>query len=85
MKKTVIGFFVMLCTTLAAAAAGAGSAPGGPINLLYNLQICEGKYALCAASTCMPTGGTIAVNVASGGTALFPEAACTGPYSTGPR
>src|SRR5580693_247403 len=56
---------------------GAAPAPSGLVNLLYNLQVCEGKYALCAASICTPTEGTIAVNVAGGGTALFPEAACT--------
>ena len=31
------------------------------VNNVYGLRICTGTYALCAASTCTPTNGTIAV------------------------
>jgi hypothetical protein len=65
------------CLLMASAALGQ---PGS----IYGLKICHGQYALCAASTCTPTGGTIDVHVAGGGTASFPEAACTCPVFTGP-
>jgi hypothetical protein len=48
-----------------------------------NAADCTGPYALCAASICQPTGKSITVNVASGGTAVFPEANCTCPIFTG--
>src|SRR5262245_19609234 len=41
------------------------------------------EYAMCAASTCTPTGGTIDVNTATG-TAPFPAAQCTCPIFKGP-
>jgi hypothetical protein len=50
----------------------------------YGLKICQGSFALCAASTCTPTGSTIAVNVQGGGTASFPEASCLCPIVNGP-
>ena len=40
-------------------------------------------FALCAASTCKPTGGTIAVNTINGGTRNFLEADCTCPVILG--
>src|ERR1700737_2414182 len=40
--------------------------------------------ALCAASTCTPTGKQITVKTATGGTATFPEADCTCPVVLGP-
>jgi hypothetical protein len=51
------------------------------------LQMCGtsantgGKFALCAASTCVPTGKTMAVNIngKGGGTTPFPSATCTCP------
>ena len=46
-------------------------------------QQCPGPFALCAASTCTPTGNKIAVN-AVGGPALFDEAVCTCPIFTSP-
>jgi hypothetical protein len=49
----------------------------------HDFEFCNGYFALCAASTCTPTGGTIRVNVASGGTALFPEARCLCPIFQG--
>jgi hypothetical protein len=48
-----------------------------------NLQFCIGDFALCAASTCTPTAGTIEVNTATG-TAPFPAAQCTCPIFSGP-
>lgn len=54
-----------------------------PIDVLYGYQICTGPYALCAASTCTGDGKMIAVNVAGGGTAQFPEATCTCPVYNG--
>lgn len=49
----------------------------------HSFKICSGYYALCAASTCTPTGKTITVNVAGGGTARYPEAECTCPVESG--
>ena len=50
-----------------------GSAPGA-------LAVCSGEFALCAASTCKPTGGTITLN--SG--AVKPEVVCRCPILKGP-
>ncbi len=49
----------------------------------HNYQFCSGYFALCAASTCKPTGKHIRVNVTSGGTAIFPEVECTCPVFSG--
>jgi hypothetical protein len=49
----------------------------------HDFQFCNGDFALCAASTCTPTGGMIAVNTATG-TAPFPAAQCTCPIFPGP-
>jgi hypothetical protein len=50
----------------------------------HDFQICHGNFALCAASTCTPTGNNIPVNVPSEGTTrLFPEANCTCPVFSG--
>ena len=51
---------------------------------VYDFRICRGYFALCAASTCMPTGKQITVRTATGGTATFPEADCTCPVLLGP-
>jgi hypothetical protein len=51
---------------------------------VYDFHICGGYFALCAASTCTPTGGQITVRTATGGTATFPEADCTCPVLLGP-
>jgi hypothetical protein len=50
----------------------------------HDFTICEGHFALCAASTCQPTGGSINVNVIGGGTATFQEYKCTCPILDGP-
>jgi hypothetical protein len=54
-------------------------------------RTCPGEFALCAASICTPTGGTIEVKCEAGtsgcrpdGTASFPEAQCTCPIFPGP-
>ena len=57
--------------------------PGGA-QQIYDFQICNGYFALCAASTCTPTGKQITVKTATGGTATFPEADCTCPVLLGP-
>ena len=57
--------------------------PGGA-QQVYDFQICNGYFALCAASTCTPTGKQITVKTATGGTATFPEADCTCPVILGP-
>ena len=46
-------------------------------------RLCPGEFALCAASICTPTGGSIEVKTAAG-TASFPEAQCTCPIFPGP-
>ncbi len=49
----------------------------------HDFQICHGYFALCAASTCQPTGRKITVNVSGDGTAPFDEADCTCPVFSG--
>jgi hypothetical protein len=66
-----LGFFT-LCLVGRAVAQG------------HDFKVCEGEFALCAASTCQPTGGKITVNVIGGGTATFPEYNCTCPIFDGP-
>jgi hypothetical protein len=68
---------VLLAFTPPAARRGAAAE-------VYDFQICGGYFALCAASTCTPTGGQITVRTATGGTATFPEADCTCPVLLGP-
>lgn len=55
----------------------------GAAEALTDFQFCHGYFALCAASTCKPTGGQIAVNTITGGTRNFPEAECTCPVILG--
>jgi hypothetical protein len=45
------------------------------------LQICKGDFALCDATACTPTGGTIAINNNKGS---YPAASCTCPILRGP-
>jgi hypothetical protein len=56
----------------------AGETGGG-----HDYQFCSGYLALCAASTCKPTGKHITVNITGGGTATFPEVECTCPIFSG--
>ena len=67
-----LGFFTLCLVGRAVAQQG------------HDFTICEGDFALCAASTCQPTGGSITVNVIGGGTATFPEYKCTCPIFDGP-
>ena len=66
--KTLPSLNVLLLCAAAPAFAQDSSATTG-----HDYQFCRGYYALCAASTCTPTGKSITVNVTSGGTAQFPE------------
>ena len=50
---------------------------------IEGLRQCPGEFALCAASTCTPTGGKIQVRTATG-RAEFDEAVCTCPIFPGP-
>ncbi len=71
-----------MAAILLAFAPPTARAAGGAEN--YDFQICHGYFALCAASTCKPTGGQITVRTATGGTATFPEANCKCPVILGP-
>jgi hypothetical protein len=57
---------------------------------LDGIRLCPGDFALCAASICTLTGGTIEVKCEAGtpgcpdGTASFPEAKCICPIFPGP-
>ncbi len=69
-----LGSLVLACSALGDRSAVARD---------HDLRICSGYYALCAASTCTPTGKMINVNVSGGGVAKFPEAECTCPIELG--
>jgi hypothetical protein len=61
-------------------------APAGPPALAasgHQFAFCSGYFALCAASTCKPTGRKIKVHVTGGGSAFFPAADCTCPIFSG--
>lgn len=73
-QTSAMGYAIIALCLPAASAFGAS----------HEYAICSGEFALCAASTCSPTGGSITVNVTSGGTASFPEANCTCPILSGP-
>src|SRR5690242_1215797 len=77
-SKILFGLTAVLLVfaPLTARAAGAEHA--------FDFKFCNGYFALCAASTCTPTGKQIAVNTATGGTRNFPEADCTCPVILGP-
>ncbi|MGO9602725.1 MAG: hypothetical protein ACLQAT_04860 [Candidatus Binataceae bacterium] len=84
MRGSIVALIAMLFLA-AFPAAQATAAPSGSVaGIIYGYQICRGQYALCAASTCTLTGGTISVHVAGGGMASFPEASCTCPVYNGP-
>jgi hypothetical protein len=55
---------------------------GGP-GEIFDFQICNGYFALCAASTCTPTGNQITFRTAAGSTAMAQEADCTCPVILG--
>lgn len=74
--KIILGLWsvLMICSPLGRIAAARSG---------HDYKRCYGYFALCAASTCTPTGGTITVNVIGGGTAVFPEADCVCPIFYG--
>src|ERR1700679_2609259 len=83
MKRLTLALLV--CATaggLLASPALAQLSTGNLVNLIYGLKICKGTYALCAASTCTPTGGTIEANTATGPN-IFAAASCTCPVYDG--
>ena len=43
------------------ASAFAADSAGGEDEVSHNFQVCDGYYAICAASTCSTTGKTIKV------------------------
>ena len=65
---------LMMLATLSASTVLAQAKPATP-----ELTVCNGEYALCAASTCTPTGKTITGN---NGVA-YPEVLCRCPILTG--
>lgn len=71
----------LVCAVLIGAIAAAAR-PASAQGSAHEFRICTGDFALCAASTCTPTGGTIEVNTASG-TASFPAAECVCPILSG--
>jgi hypothetical protein len=64
--------------------AGLTLQSGRAVGAGHDFTICQGPFALCAASTCQGTGKYITVNVTGGGTATFPEYDCTCPILEGP-
>ena len=77
-SKVVFGLTAALLVFAPPTARAGGAAEASP-----DLQICSGYFALCAASTCTPTGKKIAVNTITGRTENFPEADCTCPVILG--
>ena len=80
MTRIAMCFAVLLTFAWSAGHANAQTTLSGN---LYGYQFCSGQYALCESSICTPTGGTIDVNVAGGGTASFPAAVCKCPIKNG--
>ena len=75
--KVVFGLAAVFFV-IAPPAAQAG-APGE----IFDFQICNGYFALCAASTCTPTGNQITYRTSAGRTAMAQEADCTCPVILG--
>jgi hypothetical protein len=62
----------------------AASARAQEGTFVHDFRFCLGDFALCAAATCTPTGGTIEVRGPDGTTPSFPAAECTCPIFNGP-
>jgi hypothetical protein len=77
--RVAIGALVLF-----SALAGLALQAGPAVAADHDFTICQGRFALCAASTCKATGKNITVNVTGGGTATFPEYDCTCPILDGP-
>lgn len=67
MKKLLLTLFLFLFATTAHAQ-----------NIPQGLDMCVGDYALCAASTCTPTGNNITIRGK-----VYPEAICECPVLSG--
>lgn len=84
-RKIVVQMKIVLVATLVL--LGTQSAFAQPSRGTPGLQMCDrtsntqGKFALCAASTCVPTNTTMDVRVNGflGGTTKFPSATCKCP------
>lgn len=77
--KIVLAATLILLGTQAAFAQPSPGAPG--VQMCDNTSNTQGKFALCAASTCIPTGKSMDVNINGykGGTTKFPSALCKCP------
>ena len=75
MKKLFIVLAMFFCVNLAQAQPKVTDS-GTPEP---DISMCSGKFALCAASTCKPTGGTIISNDGQ----VWPEVSCTCPVLLG--
>jgi len=84
MRRFAIRLLFLLLFGSFAAQANAQTFKFGHVDP-FGLRVCNGNFALCAASICTPTGGTIAVNVPGGGTTSFPAASCICPVVKGPN
>ena len=75
MKKLFVLLSMVFCVNLGYAqpVVTDGSTPEPDISM------CSGRFALCAASTCKPTGGTITSNDGQ----VWPEVSCTCPVLKG--
>jgi hypothetical protein len=78
--RSVVPNLLWIGALIVAGSLSSGRAEAWPE---HQFKLCSGYYALCAASTCTPTGKTITVNVSGGGTAKYPEAECTCPIESG--
>jgi hypothetical protein len=83
-RLNLAGVVVVIAWAMFAPCADAQLSSHNLVNYLYDLQVCTGQYALCAAAICTPVpSGTIDVNTATGPVS-FPEASCTCPVYYGP-
>jgi hypothetical protein len=82
-SKVVFGLTTVLLVFAPLTARPGGAAEAAPGRNPLDLTVCSGYFALCAASTCTPTGNKIAVNTITGDTRKFDEADCTCPVVLG--
>jgi hypothetical protein len=82
-ESKLLSILMLVLSTLLLSAIGPALAQTDSATAGHDYRVCRGYYALCAASTCTPTGKMITVRVTSGGTAQFPEVECTCPVFNG--